>query len=589
LALSRFENRLLKEVSVEEPCRLIDTFSGLIRECGSEGERQAAEYITNRLRELNIPTDIYEPNLYLSVPKHVSLEITHPESRELRHQSQIMNPKVMSMSPSVDWELQVIHVPAKRPTGISDFFNSGINQTDLKINGLAVLTEGLSIMPAMIKHLERQGARAVICITPGERTHAGISTSIWGTPTLENINEKPQIPTLSIANSDGQYIKKLLNSGPLRIRIKTKLEEGWRKCLLPVASIKAKDTNQFLLLHGHLDSWFYGIGDNAVGDGGLLELARVFHKFRKQIHRGLRVAWWPGHSHGRYGGSTWYADNFALDLYENCVAQVNMDSPGCRGATAYEEVMWMDEAQELCREAIKDVTGIYAKGIRPISAGDYSFNGIGITSFYMLLSNIPEAVRREKSLYTVGGSGGNVEWHTEDDDMRLLDKEILLNDLRIYALTILRVLNAPILPFDFTKTIDNSIAIINDYRKNSKGKLNLDPVLDEARTLNRELHKFYSTTKALNKSKNRREIEKANKTIMRLGRALIPANYTEEGTLNHDMAVPIPPYPHMAKAEMLTLYPEDSDQHRFLMNQLVRKRNQLVNALRTAREQVARQ
>ncbi len=73
-----------------------------------------------------------------------------------------------------------------------------------------------------------------------------------------------------------------------------------------------------------------GIGDNAVGDAALLELARVFHKNRAELALGLKVAWWPGHSTGRYGGSTWYADNFGLDLARNCIAQVDIDSPGCR-------------------------------------------------------------------------------------------------------------------------------------------------------------------------------------------------------------------------------------------------------------------
>ena len=38
----------------------------------------------------------------------------------------------------------------------------------------------------------------------------------------------------------------------------------------------------------------------------------------------------------RYAGSAWFADAFALDLDENCVAQVNCDSPGRRWADVYE-------------------------------------------------------------------------------------------------------------------------------------------------------------------------------------------------------------------------------------------------------------
>jgi hypothetical protein len=40
----------------------------------------------------------------------------------------------------------------------------------------------------------------------------------------------------------------------------------------------------------------------------VLELARVLKRFDGQLRYGLRFCWWPGHSHGRYSGSTWYAD-----------------------------------------------------------------------------------------------------------------------------------------------------------------------------------------------------------------------------------------------------------------------------------------
>ena len=61
--------------------------------------------------------------------------------------------------------------------------------------------------------------------------------------------------------------------------------------------------------------------------------------------RSVRIAWWPGHSTGRYAGSTWFADKFAIDLDENCVLQVNCDSPGCRWATLYKDISWMSESE----------------------------------------------------------------------------------------------------------------------------------------------------------------------------------------------------------------------------------------------------
>ena len=60
--------------------------------------------------------------------------------------------------------------------------------------------------------------------------------------------------------------------------------------------------DEFVLFHGHLDSWHVGIGDNATGDATLLEIARVFDANRDKLARSLRIAWWSGHSHGRYAG-----------------------------------------------------------------------------------------------------------------------------------------------------------------------------------------------------------------------------------------------------------------------------------------------
>jgi len=118
------------------------------------------------------------------------------------------------------------------------------------------------------------------------------------------------------------------------------------------------DNDDFLLLHGHYDSWYVGITDNATGDAGMLEAARVFDEHSDELERNLRVAWWPGHSTGRYAGSTWYADEFAQELATNCVAQVNMDSPGAKDATEYTDMScWCPEAHGLVGETIDDVTG----------------------------------------------------------------------------------------------------------------------------------------------------------------------------------------------------------------------------------------
>ena len=251
-------------------------------------------------------------------------------------------------------EGEVCYVPSRYAAGTSSLFDTpeaarGSTPGADPVAGRIVLTEGFS-MPGTVQAFERRGALAQIYIHPGERIHEGICTPIWGAPTLESIGRKPTTPVVCINHPDGESLIAAVQQGAVRASVRTWLREGWMRCLLPVAEIRGhEDPDEFLLVHGHYDSWYEGIGDNATGDAALLELARVLWTLRDRLKRSVRIAWWPGHSTGRYAGSTWYADTFADELDEHCIAQLDIDSPGCAGATAYEEVMWMAEADSLCR------------------------------------------------------------------------------------------------------------------------------------------------------------------------------------------------------------------------------------------------
>jgi hypothetical protein len=225
------------------------------------------------------------------------------------------------------------------------------------------------------------------------------------------------------------------------------------------------EPEKFVLLAGHYDSWDVGVGDNATGDAAMLEIARVLWHNRGDLRRSVRIAWWPGHSTGRYAGSAWYADAFALDLDENCVAQVNCDSPGCRWADVYENVAVMSEANGLCTDVIREVADLPFHGERPLRAGDYSFNNIGLSSFFMLSSTMTVEKRKEMEYYTVGGCGGNIAWHTENDLMDIADRDILIRDIKVYLAGIMAVANAPILPFDWRATSVEFKATLEKYQR----------------------------------------------------------------------------------------------------------------------------
>ena len=143
--------------------------------------------------------------------------------------------------------------------------------------------------------------------------------------------------------------------------------------------------------------------------------------------------------------------------------------------------MWMAEADELCRDSISAVTGQTAGRRRPIRAGDYSFNQIGLTSFFMLLSNIPNEERKELGFYPVGGCGGNVAWHTEDDVLNVADRGYLEQDLRVYVTAIGRVLNGDVLPFDHRRAVKEMGAALASTINKRRGSSTCRPSIGSSR------------------------------------------------------------------------------------------------------------
>jgi len=289
----------------------------------------------------------------------------------------------------------------------------------------------------------------------------------------------------------------------------------------------------------------------------------------------VRIAWWPGHSTGRYAGSAWYADTFALDLDENCVAQVNCDSPGCRWATEFRDVSWMKEAEAYCQKTIKEVTGLDSQGERPHRAGDYAFNNIGLSSFFMLSSTMPEQLRKEKDYYAVGGCGGNIAWHTEHDLLEIADRDILLRDVKVYLAAVMGVANAEVLPFDWRAQVGEFTETIDAYQKAAGDLADLGPAAQAASDLMAALDAFYEAVDG-----GTLAASEANEVIQRLARVLVPVNHTNQPRFRHDPALPVLPLPAMAVAQELPEHGPDTIG--FAQTQMVRGTNRVAAALRDA-------
>jgi N-acetylated-alpha-linked acidic dipeptidase len=567
MPISDTEQRFLDDVSLDAPWSLIETFAIMPR-WRPEDVNRGVDVLVQRLRDADVPVEVHEPEIYLSIPysasvtaggvtyraKPPSSALSVPGGRGGRLVTLKANPKALR---SYNRDIRTLFGGSI----------SSVDEVKRIVGGNIVVMQGFG-NPALTSLIEEWGGIGLIAVNPGSDIHWGTCTTIWGSPDLQDWPRKPKIPVVAVNNPDGQKLIALAAEGG-EATIRTDLEEGWFRQKIPVVTIPGSiEPEKYVLVHGHLDSWEVGVGDNATGDATLLELARVLWNNRDGLRRSVKLAWWPGHSTGRYAGSTWFTDAFALDLDRNCVVQINCDSPGCRWATSYHDTRAFSESAHIAAAAIRDIVpDAVINTQRPPQAGDYSFNNIGLPSFFMLSSTMPDELRHEKHYYDVSGCGANIAWHTENDTLEIADRDVLLTDIKIYLLAALRVANAEILPFDWSATADEFLETIAAYEAASRGLADLSAARAAVEGLKAALARLEGAGPA-----------SRNAVVQELSRVLVPINYTNAPRFRHDPAYTVPKLPTLAVAADLPDFTDDN-MRRMAQVELMRGQNRFLAAI----------
>ncbi len=571
------EQQLLADVSIGEPWSLVECFAALPREDPLDVEKGCDEIVA-RLKKLGIPVTVHEPQLFLGLPKPSRLEVG----------GETFEAKPSSFVPSVPngIEAKVVFVEAHPeltqgfgPTTAYLFGpNAKASPGVPDVKGCLAVYRGL-INAERIAQFGALGAAAVIAINPGENPHWGGGCPFWGSPDTDDLPNKPAVPGVAVNKHAGEKLIAAAKAGGTA-KLFTDSREGWFKSPLPVVEIRGtQEPEKFLLLHGHYDAWDVGVGDNATGNAAMLEIARVLWKHRDKLKRSIRLAWWPGHSTGRFGGSTWFADKFALDIVENCIAQVNCDSPGCRWATSYENIPWMAENAAFVADVVKDAVGKPSSGRRPPPANDYSFNNLGVTGYLSSSSRIPEAEVKRRGYYWVIGNGGNIEWHTKYDTFEVADRDILLDDIKIYLLAVYRNANADVLPYDWSALLTEFTGTVAGYQKLAGSRFDFASVTEAIFNL-ATLVKTFEAAVAGGKIKP----AVANRAHIEISRHLVRLNYVRGTHYTRDLAFPPHPLPWLAIARELDRYTPETVG--FAITQLQRGANEVMGGLMLARRAV---
>jgi len=501
-----------------------------VRLSGSEDERKAFDYISGVLEGFGLRTTLHLPTCLVSLPISGSLEVDGQQ-----------------IEPCITHSFSV-STPSSGLAGEIVYAGRGSAQ-ELAAAGVAgkiALTDGLA-NPGKAKAASEAGAIAVVSIS-GEHIHEMIVSPIWGVPTPDKLHLVPSVVMLSIDTAAGEALKKRLAEGPARARVRAEVETSWKPIPQLVADLDV-DGRDYVLFSGHVDSWHYGAMDNGSANATMIETARVLAQHRDELRRGVRFAFWSGHSHARYAGSTWFADQYWFDLRERCVAHVNVDSTGAVGATLLTGANTMAEAYPLAREVIGKQVDQQLEYRRFGRAGDQSFWGIGLSSFFMSLSEQgSENEMTADQAFLLGGrtAGGGLGWfwHTTEDTIDKIDPQHLERDIRVYVETVGRLVTDAVVPLDVRGPIDEMLRVLDDVEplwsdqpgQAEDDRIDFAPLRDELQRLRELADKV--TERAAQVSDDEAPLLSA--AIVAACKALVPVNYTLAGEFGHDLALDVP-------------------------------------------------
>lgn len=296
-------------------------------------------------------------------------------------------------------------------------------------------------------------------------------------------------------------------------------------------------------------------------------MARVLAPARDELRCGVRFCWWPGHSTGRYSGSTWYADHAFAELRSYALGYLNIDSPGVRESELWDCRYNMGEIEHITGAVVQELSGQEPNIRRPLRAGDQSFLGIGLPSlgaFRMLPLDHPDRK-------AVGGCGGGYWWHSPEDTLDKADAAILAKDVKVYLTITLRMCSPELIPYRFAASAQDFIDHLGAAQLAAGEHLDLREPTTAAERFKIAAERLADTQPADSMARNA--------GLKRIARIVNAALFTVNGPYEMDPALQMPVLPGLAEAQKLGQLQPDTNEYGFLRTKLVRQRNRVHDAL----------
>lgn len=575
------EKRLIVELSVSEAWKHVEylTANAPQRLSGTPEERLAVDYFKKTLEGYGIRPNVYEFDGLVSFPGDSELRILSPERRTIPCQAYAH----IASTPLDGIEAELVYVGS-----------GGIrNYEGLDVKGKITLAE-LSYAPPRpekIRIAELHEAIGQIQMNWGmpdsKVLPLGTTKSVWGNPTPETVKNMPRIPAISVSRADGLWLKELCQRGAVKVWMRAEALRSWKPILQIAGDVQGSaESEKFVLVGGHFDAWGGGVTCNATGNAMLLELARVFSKYKSDLRRSIRFAWWTAHETGIMEGSTWYVDNFWSDLHKNAIAYMNCDSPGMKDTTIY-LCSNSAETMKFHLQTIRETFGpIPIQMKRPAKTGDQSFFGLGLPSIE------GRTIHPKETIESLGGATLGWWYHSIQDTLDKADQGTLETLMKAYVVLISRLCNSIILPFDHVPLADEFIKTLSEIDQSCNKVLPLgntirlaEALRDRTVKLNEQiaatLEKCHTMSARLEPEMEGR-IRALNSCLMRLSRILNPIDYTLVSRYDQDtygsshLGQPIP---ILQPALQLAGLDPNTPEFRTLKTKLVRENNRVCDAL----------
>lgn len=533
------------------------------RYTGSDQERQSAEFIAARLREIGIEPQIQPVDSWLGVPDGATMRIEAPEPIDIPCAPDTGRGQLIS------GEFIVIETPEEA------------RQLAGKLSGKIVVIPYSYSYPITPEEARKQGAAGMIYGNWGPsdvdilRVTAPQTWTYWGLPDPDafRIGEQEAIPQAHIGRRSYERVRDLCRKGKVTGSFSANIRSFWGKSHQIIADVGPDhlgDDADFMIMAAHHDSWNPGASDDGGGVAVLLEAARVLHGARQSLKRKVRFMFVSGHENGAYATSTWYLDNHWQALREHAICFSFTDNPGFANAPEF-KIEANEELMDFALACARDVVGDEPKinVHRANKTADRGFFGVGVPGIYT------RGAFTQAQADAWGGAFLGYWNHSNHDTLDKIDPVNLERNARIRLLEAVRLCSAEILPYDFRRTVAGMRERLEGWQ--ADGRYDVSGTLALARKLAEHLDAFYG-------SANTRDAGRTNETLKALARELSWINYTYQGRYGQDIfGVDLKkPLPIMNSIDELAHHAAGSPMDLMLRARIRRDQNKVEDALRAS-------